>query len=369
MQRRSLVFLGIGAAVALGGALVAEYGDNTTTAPAAGGLAFPNLAQRLGAAATIEVKKADGTLVVKRDGDRWVLPEKGGYPVRPEKVRELLVGLTELRLLEPRTADTAQLNRLGLDDPGTPGSTALLLRVLDAQGAPIAELIIGRRRVRTQGNVPESVYIRRPGETQSWLAEGRLPVDAEANLWLDRDVANLPAARFLRLEARRAGAAQVVIARAGDAPDAAIEVLEPADAPKPPDEITLDEIARAFEFLTFLEVAPSPPGRPGEGIGEASLTYTDGLRVTVALNRAGQDLWVGLTANGESEEAKRLTARWAGWAFQIGPWKEKALLPTSEDLRPREPVSPEPPGAAPQGLPPGLPQGHPGGLPFPLPSR
>ena len=365
MQRRSLVFLGIGAAVALGGALVAGYDDEQTSAPAGGGLAFPNLAQRLGAAATIEVKKADGTLVIKRDGERWVLPEKGGYPVRPEKVRELLVGLTELRLLEPRTADAAQLNRLGLDDPGAPGSTGLLLRVLDAQGGPIAALVIGRRRVRTQGNVPESVYVRRPGETQSWLAEGRLPIDAEANLWLDRDIANLPATRFLRLEARRDGAAQVVIARTGDAPDAALEVLEPADAPKPADEITLDEIARAFEFLTFLEVQPTPPGRPGEGIGEATLTYTDGLRVTVALNRAGQDLWVGLTANGESEEAKRLAARWSGWAFQIGPWKEKALLPTPEDLRPREPVSAEPPSDAPAGAPPG----HPGGLPFPLPSR
>jgi hypothetical protein len=357
MKRRSLIFLGLGAAAVLGGALIAEHEESppgpTTPGTRGGGLglAFPDLAQRLAAVAMIEVKKPDTTLVLRREGERWVLPEKSGYPVRPEKVRELLVGLTELRFLEPRTADAAQLDRLGLDDPATPGSTALLLRVLDAQGAPIAELVIGRRRVRTQGNVPESVYVRRPGETQSWLAEGRLPVDADANLWLDRDIANLPASRFQRLDARRDGAAEVIIARPADPPDAPPAVIAPADAPNPADEIALDEIARALEFLTFLEVRPGP-GRPGDPIGEARLTYADGLGVTVALSRAGQDLWIGLAAGGESAEAKRLAARWAGWAYQIGPWKEKALLPTLEDLRPSGPASP----AAPAG-------------PAPLPSR
>ena len=43
-----------------------------------------------------------------------------------------------------------------------------------AAGTPIVELVTGRRRVRTQGDVPESIYVRRPAETQAWLAEGRL---------------------------------------------------------------------------------------------------------------------------------------------------------------------------------------------------
>lgn len=365
MTRRRLLLLGTAAVVALGGAFLADRADSpppgAMPGTGAGGLAFPDLARRLAGAARIEIQKPDATLVVQREGERWVLPAKGGYPVRPEKVRELLVGLTELKFLEPRTADATQLARLGLDDPATPGSTALLLRVLDGQGAPIAALIVGRRRVRTQGNVPESVYVRRPGETQSWLAEGRLPIDADANLWVDRDVANLPASRFRRLDSRRDGAAAIVIARPADVPDAPLELLEPADAPKPADEVTLDEIGRALEFLTFLDVKPGPE-RPGAPIGEAALTYAEGLGVTVALNRDGQDLWIGLTATGEGEEARRLAARWAGWSFQVGPWKEKALLPTVEDLRPREPVGAEPPAEASPALPPG----HP---PAALPSR
>ena len=201
MQRRTLLLLSGPAAAALGGALVLTPRTADEPLPGGASLAFPGLAQRLQAAARIEAKRHDGTLEVARRGETWVLPAKGGYPVRQEKVRELLTGLTELRLTEPRTANPELLGRLGLDDPGREGSTATLLRVLDAQGGVIAELVIGRRRVRTQGNVPESAYVRRPNENQAWLAEGRIPVDSDPQLWLDRDIANLPRERVRRVTA------------------------------------------------------------------------------------------------------------------------------------------------------------------------
>ena len=131
MQRRTLLLLSGAAAVSIGAALVltpdAPREDTSAT------LAFPGLAERLGQAAKIEVRKPDASLVLVRQGEAWVLPDRGNYPVRAERVREVLVGLTELRLVERRTADRSQLDRLGLDDPAKAGSTAVLLRVLDAR--------------------------------------------------------------------------------------------------------------------------------------------------------------------------------------------------------------------------------------------
>ena len=72
-----------------------------------------------------------------------------------------------------------------------PRPRADLLRLVDAAGKPILAVIVGHRRVRSQANVPEEVYVRRPDENQSWLAEGSLQVDADASLWLDRDVMNI----------------------------------------------------------------------------------------------------------------------------------------------------------------------------------
>lgn len=341
MRRRTILILGGAAAATLAGAvlLAPERAERTAFPGGSGGeLAFPGLAARLSEARRIEVRKPDATLALERRDESWVLPEKAGYPARPERVRELLVGLTELRLAERRTDDPAQLGRLGLDDPAKPGSTALLLRVLDGAGQPLVELVVGRRRVRTQGNLPESVYVRRPAETQAWLAEGRLPVDADAQLWIDRDIANLPADRVRRLEVRRAGEPPLALAR--EDAEARLGITEPADAP-PADEVALDEIARAFEYLTFLEVKPVAE-IPGDALGEGRFGLTDGLSVAVFPHKAGEALWLRLKAEGEGEEAARLNARWSGWAYQVGPWKEKAMVPRLEDLRQREAPSPPP---------------------------
>jgi hypothetical protein len=343
MNRRSLLILGGLAAAAVGGAILLTPDTAEPPAPAGASLAFPGLADRLQRAAKLEVVRHDQRLVVERRDGAWVLPERGGYPVRPERVREVLVGLTELRLTEPRTANAELLDRLGVDDPTRAGSTAVLLRVLDAQGAAIAELIIGRRRVRTQGNVPESAYVRRPGEAQAWLAEGRLPVDADPQLWLDRDIANLPRERVRRVAIARDGAPELVLGRGADA-DARLTVTTPAEPP-PLDEVSVDEVGRGFEFLTFLEVKPAAEA-PGTALGTSRFEFSDNLAIVVTVHKDGETVWVRLAAEGD-EEAARFNARWRGWAYQVGQWKEKAFLPRLEDLRRQEAPAPAPDAPAP----------------------
>ncbi|WP_149535684.1 DUF4340 domain-containing protein [Siccirubricoccus phaeus] len=344
MQRRHLLLLGGAAAASVAAALLLTPQKVEHATLPNGGLAFPGLADRLQGAARIEVRKPDATLVLQRQGEAWVLPEKSGYPARPEKVREALMGLTELRLVEPRTSDPAQLERLGLDDPAKPGSTALLLRVLDGAGAPLVELVVGRRRVRTQGNLPESVYVRRPNETQSWLAEGRLALDADPQLWIDRDIANFPAERVRSLAVTRPGEAPLRLARE-DAPDAKLRLAEPAG--QATDEVAVEEVARAFEYLTFLDVMKAAE-MPGEALGEGRFGLSEGLAVTVTAAKRGEDVWVRLVAEG-GEAAAGLNARWQGWAYQVGSWKEKAFVPRLADLlpRPAEPAAGAAPAAAP----------------------
>ncbi|MES2713085.1 MAG: DUF4340 domain-containing protein [Pseudomonadota bacterium] len=337
MNQRSLMMLAGAAIVVIGAALVLK--PNTAPPPPAGSaeLAFPGLPQRLQGAARIEVTRNADSLVVQRVGETWVLPERGNYPARPERIRELLTGLTELRLTEPRTANPELLERLGVNDPTQPGSTAALLRVLNAQGAPIAELVIGRRRVRTQGNVPEAAFIRRAGENQAWLAEGRLPIDGDAGLWIDRGIAAIPRDRVLRVAIRRADEPLLELARAGEV-DAPLRVTNPAETP-PLDETSLDEIGRAFESLTFLDVTPDTVAH-GDDVGEARFTLTDNLTIVVRVSREGEAIWARLAAEGD-DEASRLNARWRGWAFQVGQWKEKAFVPLLADLRRAEEPAPE----------------------------
>ncbi len=324
--KRGLIALGGAAVASLGAALLLRPEGEVEGRIAEGSLAFPGLAARLAGAQRIELRRgAQGTTLI-RDGETWRIAEQQGYPARPERVRETLSGLTELRLVEERSSDPAQWPRLGVEDPAAPGSGATLLRVFDAEGRPLAEMILGRRRMRTQGNQPEAIYARRPGESRAWLAEGRLGADADPSLWIDRDLANLAPARLRRVEVTRTGHPPLILARAGEV-DAPLDIVTPADAPVA-DRIALDEVGRAFDGLTFIEVRAEAPG---EAMGEARFHYTDDLTIALLPHREGELFWVRLNAEG-GEEAERLNARFRGWAFQLGLWKEKAMIPRLEDL-------------------------------------
>lgn len=346
MRARNVAILVIaGLALGVGGWMLADRGTPPVQQEIAeGSLAFPALAAKLDQARKITVTRGDTTLVIARGPDGvWGVADRGNYPALATKVHELLAGLTELRLVERRTADPALFDRLGLEDPMKEGSTANLLQVLDGQDKPIVGLIVGRRRVRVQANVPETVYVRRPGENQTWLAEGRLPVDNDRQLWLDRDVANIARSRIARVEVTR-GDEHLVFATGADGK---FVLLEPAEHPKL-DEYRVEDVSRGFEMLSFTDVLPDAEG-PHDEVGSSVFTLTDGVRITVRVAKKGDQVWVRLAATGEGdakEEAGKLEARFAGWAFQVGAWKEKSFAPLLADLKTEER---HPQGEAPAG--------------------
>ena len=352
MKTRTVLVLGTLGAVVLGlGLSLGLQGTGVTRQQMEiGRLAVPGLADRLQTADRVEIVRGDKTLAIQKSGDRWVLPERGGYKVQTEKLRAMLTGMTELRLLDPRTNDPGQYPRLGVDDPKSSRGTAILVRVMDGGGNPITEMILGHRRVRTQGNVPEQIYVRFPGQTQAWLAEGRLAVDSDVQLWLDRDVADIPAAKFTDVVVER-GTERLEFTREAGQPT----LITPVEHPEL-DRYRVEDVFRAFESLTFTDVQPETK-LPGATFGSSRFTTADGLRITVQGNRAGDQLWVRLSASGPG--AAPFEARWAGWAFQLGQWKEKSLLPRLEDLA----------KAAPAALPaPVLPTPAPDVVPAPAPA-
>jgi hypothetical protein len=358
------------------------FGTRTTPAErgsvTSGKLMFPNLTPKLKDATKIEVIHQGKPMVIALEHDHWGVAEKGGYPVQEGKLRGMLTGLTELRLVEPRTSDPAQFSRLGVEDPDAKDSNSNRLRVLDAADKPIVDVIVGHRRVRTQGNVPEQVYVRRPGENQAWLAEGSLQVDSDPQLWLDRDVLNIEHGRIARVEATRGGQT-LVFSREGDK----LALIQPAEHPKL-DDYKVEDVARALELLSFQDVRPAAAAAPGELAGHSVFHTTSGLAITATLFHADKDLWVRFAVAGEGttradnptadnptasnqtagnakDGAGKLSARLSGWDYQLGSWKEKSLVPSMDNLKAAEKTSePVPDAAAPAA---GIPAAPAAGIP------
>jgi hypothetical protein len=263
------------------------------------------------------------------------------YPIQDVKLRGVLTALTELRLLEPRTGNPAEFGRLGVDDPSGAGSSGDLVRLVAAGGQPIVAVIVGHRRVRSQGHVPDEVYVRRPDETQSWLAEGTLQADADASAWLDRDILNIAQDKIASVVV---GDDALVFGRV----DGKFALTKPAEHPKLED-YKVDNVARALETLT-LQSVKADADAAGEPAGQAVFTTLDGLVVKVTLLHADKDVWARFAVSGPDKvkaEADRLSARLAGWSYQVPSWKEKSLVPAIDDLKAAEPPAPAPVAAHP----------------------
>jgi hypothetical protein len=198
--------------------------------------------------------------------------------------------------------------------------------------------------MRTQGNVPEQVFVRLPGDDQTWLADGGLQADADPQVWLDRDVINISHALITNVVATKDGQT-IELTRDGDK----LRVTRPAEHPKLED-YKLDDVGRALENLTFQDVK-SDKEPIGDKIGESVFSTSDGLNFSVSVYHLDKDSWtrIAVTAPERNKpEAERLNGRLSGWAFETGAWKDKSLVPSIEDLKAPtpEPAKAEAPAAA-----------------------
>jgi hypothetical protein len=106
----------------------------------------------------------------------------------------------------------------------------------------------------------------------------------------------------------------------------------------------VDDIDRGLELLTFQDVQPDKDP-VGDKLGQSVYTTGDGLAVTVTVFKGEKDIWARFAVTGSvksKDEADKLNARLAGWTYQLGSWKQKALVPTLDDLKATPPAEPPP---------------------------
>jgi hypothetical protein len=191
--------------------------------------------------------------------------------------------------------------------------------------------------------VSEEVYVRRPDDNQSWLAQGSLQADADPQVWLNRDIINISHTLITKVVATKNGAT-IELTRDGEK----LKVTQPAEYPKLED-YKVDDVSHALESLTFQDVKPATEPI-GDKIGEAVFTTSDGLDITVTVNHLGKDSWThfAVTAPDRNKpEAERLNAKLSPWAFETGAWKDQSLDPSLDDLK-----APPPKDEAPKAEPP-----------------
>jgi len=340
VSRRGFLALCLVTLAAVAGAAALELVRSPADRPTlAGERVFPALADKLDQVARIAVvtPEARFTLARAEDGEGWISPSAGGYPVRAARVNALLVALSELELIAPRTARPALYHRLGVGPPGTPDSQSRRLTLRDAEGTVLADLIVGKQRHRRTGRRDRGTYIRRPDADRAYLAAGLVDLSDRVYPWLDSLLLDLDPARVRRVEIRRPDGGRLLAVRPGEG----VPAMGLADLPAGarPDVAAVRALPKLLEGLRFEAVRRRPAVALPPPQSVAEVTTFDGLRVTARVHRLDGAYWLTLDAEATSAagaavraEAERLSRRGPGWAYRVADYVGERLSQSLDDL-------------------------------------
>lgn len=366
------------AGLAVGGALWASSRSMKSDAPAASasdGPFFPELAAKGDSAAEIVVKRPELSFTVRLDGGVWRVVEKANYPAKLDVVRGALVGLSQLRGAEAKTARAENFAKLGVEEPVAPAPDAgdkpmpqsTLVTVKAGDGGVLASAIVGN----TKWGNPPGVYARRAGESQAYLVSGRAEVPREAVAWLETEIANVARDRVKSVVVTRSGVDGVVgtlsVSREKPSDSFALAGVPAGRELKDPGYAeqlgTLLNFATLQDVRAVSEVEFTPAAEPEpRAVSVAEVRTFDGLVVKVeAVGKEGREWWRLSASVDESveglkpadgkptdaletlkKEAADLNARWAGFAYAPGDFKARLLVMGMSELL-KEPASAAPP--------------------------
>ena len=218
----------------------------------------------------------------------WVLPGRANYSASFEEVKRTLVGLAALVTIEPKTARPDWFHYVALDAPPKGDGTAITLG--DAKGRVLASLIVGKTEDIGDPSGAVGLFVRKPGDSQSWLVESVFEPRANPADWMDKQVMDVDRARIQEVDVRPATGPAYSVSRAkpSDADFALAPIPRGREVSIPVHRMALHPVSSVSPSTMFNLQAASI-------LRMAQLVWSthtfDGLIVTVDVIKQGSDYW------------------------------------------------------------------------------
>jgi hypothetical protein len=296
IHKRSGLLAGA-AVLLLGAGLWLSMHKSSVQGDLGGGSVFDDLAPAVGDVSEVRLSKGDGSRVtLRKSGDGWMVVERE-YAADPGRVRELVLSLTSMKIIERKTSDPANYPKLGVEAPESPTAASTLLEVV--AGDRTWSLIVGKP---AEGR---AVYVRKPSEAASALAQPALTVDPDPKRWLDREVADLPGSAIQQISVRPAAGPGYLLSRAARGAD-----LELSPVPRgrtPASSMTINAQADALTAFNFDDMRPVPESAAAP-TDHATFHAFDGQVLEFAGRKQDNKAYVTVSASRDAALAAKFAA-------------------------------------------------------------
>lgn len=101
--------------------------------------------------AQIEIIDAENKVLLKKSGETWTVPDRGGYPADFKKLGDFLIKLSELKVTQEPTIGPSQFGRLQLqkpDEADDADQAGTVLSLKDESGKELKSVLIGKEQMR-----------------------------------------------------------------------------------------------------------------------------------------------------------------------------------------------------------------------------
>jgi hypothetical protein len=143
--------------------------------------------------------KGDTDLTLERKDTGWCAQQRGDYPANLTQIKELLIKLGDLKVVQSDAIGPSQLARMHLAEPGKGADSAVLLELKDAQGKPLQSLLLGKKHTHESDRPSPTPYgdegfadgryvmLGSDPKTVLTISDALNTVDPKAADWLDKD--------------------------------------------------------------------------------------------------------------------------------------------------------------------------------------
>ena len=261
-------------------------------------LVFPGVDEKLNKISSFEIRSAKRKYTVKRIQSGWGIAELSNYKVNFDKVKTVLVQLSQLKFLEAKTSDSARYERLNLQKVTAKGSTSKRVIVKLKDGKVLASGLIGKRNEDLFGTGKGGTYIRVGHNKQSWLVEGIVELGNGPVDWIDKTILDIPRASVKRIVIKSPTGGFVKISR----PIASQKDFKLANIPKGKNQRgqwETNEMAKVIEKLELLDLDRKENLKfSPEKIYTATIYMFGGLLIHAeALKRNKKKYWATFSAS------------------------------------------------------------------------
>ena len=253
---------------------------------------LPGLDEAVNDIDAVDIVAPGGAVAVslRRDEERWRVPEKDGYEADFAQVVSFMRTLAEAGVEAPKTDNPAWFSRLGVQAMDAPDATG---RRIDFPGRDVDSIIIGQADPTGEGS-----YARRAGAEQAWLLDEIVEVPIDPVAWLEPGIMDIPSSDIAEVVIRHADGEVVRLDRAGGE-DPVFVLRDVPEGREAGGEWKRNAIANGLRGLNLEDVRRFEPPLP-EDATRVLFTTTDGLNFVAALFERDDMQWVQFTVSAEN---------------------------------------------------------------------